>query len=150
MEYYVRGVCEVGRLFELAPRRLVQNLSGALFRFGELVPRFQNFRVYTERGDARTDEILLSGLCHHCELTRHNRHYGLQRHYIRVITYSGARRVLRVIHYFSAEVVCQYVQEGLFAAWEKILSDTAAHVIVIVVGNLFLILFPTASFHRFR
>ena len=147
MEHDVRGVGQARGLLELTPGRLPEVLAGLLLRLGELVPCGQNLRIDAERGDARSHEVLIPRLAHQRELPRHDGHDRLQRHDVRMVADTRARRVLGVVREVLAQVVAQHVDKQLFAARKEILPDAAARVIIVVVGDLLLIVLPTLSLH---
>ena len=148
MEHDVRRMGQARGLLKLAFCGLIEVLAGLLLGLGELVPRGQNLRIDAERGDARRHEVLIPRLGHQRELPRHDGHNRLQRHDVRMVADARARGVQRIVRKVLAQVVAQHVDKQLFAPGEEILPDTAACVIIVVVGNLLLVVLPTLSFHR--
>jgi hypothetical protein len=53
-----------------------------------------------------------------------------------------------IVQQILAQVVVQHVYEQFFAAREKILPDTAAAVIIVIFGDLFLVFFPACPLHH--
>ena len=148
MEHDIRRVGQARGLLELAPGRLPEILARLLLRLGELVPRGQYLRIDTERSDARGHEILIARLGHQRELPRHDRHDGFQRHDIRMVADTRTRRMHGIVQQILAQIVVQHVYEQFFAAREKILPDTAAAVIIVIFGDLFLVFFPACPLHH--
>ena len=147
VENDIRRVREAFGFLEFAAGRLVEVFARLLFHFGEVVPHFERFGVDAERGDARRDEIFVSRFGHQRELACHDRHDRFQRYDVAVVADTGTGSVLRVFADIPAQVVPDDVQESRLRTREKILADAAARIIIAVVGNIFLVIFP-GGFHR--
>ena len=143
----VRRVGEVPGFVELAARRLVEVFADTLLHLGKLAPGLQHLGVDAERGDARHGRILVTGLLHEGKLPRHNGHDRIVQHDVGVVSDARTRGVGRVVVQVASQLLAQNPHEGPFRSGEKVLPDAAAQIVVVVVGNLFLIFLPGIAFH---
>ena len=66
--------------------------------------------------------------------------------WLQIVSYDEYHRV--VIENITSKVLAQYVEKNLLTSGKEVLAYARASIVVMVVGNIFLVVGPTCAFHR--